>query len=320
MPSTTAVNSPRSRSRASRSRALRNATDQLVAGQLHDPDAVRIGARPSARPQAEQDRRGLFGQADRAPARRAPAPAPAVVGRRQRVGTARLRSRRVADRRQQRQLRPVGAAEPQRPAVDPGQPDDLERRRTSPGSRASRPRRRAGSAGTARTARPLRAGRHRRPGDSRARAPRSGPGGRLARSSAPQGATAGAGTRRRPGRGDRRTARRAAGRGRAGRRGPGSSACRRARPRMPPRTQPGPSRPPRSRGRRRPPPGASVSRIVLSPGWHRPRRASPAAAARNIAASAGPSSTSDRAGHEPASMQAVPYSGPDAPPTAATSR
>ena len=52
----------------------------------------------------------------------------------------------------------------------------------------------------------------------------------------------------------------------------------------------------------------------------RPRRASPSAAARSIAPIVGPSRTSGAPATKPASMQAVPYSGPDAPPTAATRR
>ena len=109
-----------------------------------------------------------------------------------------------------------------------------------------------------------------------------------------------------PGRDSRPSARPVASRGHDGRSGPAWPASRRD-PRGPPRRTPSSGAlPARSAAPNAAAAGASVSRIVLSPGWHRPRLARPLAAASSIAAMVSRSRTAASPARNPASMQAVP--------------
>ena len=109
----------------------------------------------------------------------------------------------------------------------------------------------------------------------------------------------------------------------------GEAAARDERPRRaharvarPPRPARAPWRCRRRRVRRRrprPPPAGARRRSSCRPVRHRPRRARPSAAASNASASPAASSPVRPATAIPASMNAVPYSEPPAPPTLATS-
>ena len=229
MPSTTAVSSPRSRSSASRSRAPRNATASSCRASWATRTPSGSGSRPSA---AQRPSRIVGGSSDSddAPGRRARSPPrPARV----QVVESRSRDRRRAvapDRRQQRRAR----ARPRRPSqsaprsTPPGAPPraltDRPRPSSDPPEASELAELVLGEQGVG-----LALGVLECPPTLRVRAPRSAPGGVGSFVHRPPSAhEQQEGTRRRPGRGGRPTARRAASRARAGRRGRASSASRRA--------------------------------------------------------------------------------------------
>ena len=238
---------------------------ELVSGELRDPQAVLIQGPVLDRPHDEHGLRRLVGEGQGATARRRGAHGGDAV-------------EPVA----------IGRPEPERPGSRPGQPDELGQH--GGGEVGEAPARRDELAqlvlreqcvglalGLVEGPAPLALQRV----DPREQRVAVGHG----RVSHRPGRAAAAGTRRPPGRGDQSPDRRGASRGPDERRAGAWIACpappRAGRPRTPPRDRLRAG----ARARRSSAAGARASRIVLSPTAHRPRRATPAAAASNIAAS-----------------------------------